>query len=158
MRRITEVKDFDRWANDPVMQAQMGGPVHPLDNQWFYDHGLNVALEHDGCCMPFVRYPRVGRPIQYDMHFLFPRNRCGKRALAAARKMLAAMFTTYDAGRITGTIPRWNLAARTVIRQLGFAPVGTTELAGKPAVEYALDKAQWLGLQHPSASTLLETS
>lgn len=158
MRRITDVKDFDHWANDPEIMAKQGFPGHEGDdNSWFFD-GWNVALEEDGCCMPFIcwkSWTMLGSAA--DMHFLFPADRRGARAVAAARKMVAEMFTTYNAHRITGTIPRWNLAARMVIRHLGFAPVGTTELAGKPAVMYALDKATWRGQQPQQASASSET-
>jgi hypothetical protein len=152
MRRITDVKDFDRWANDDEMSAKQGYPGLKTDNSWVFDYdGINVVLEEDGCCMPFIRNAKPVGWNDFDMHFLFPADRRGARALAAARKMVAEMFTTYRARVIEGTIPRWNLAARMVVRQLGFAPVETTELGGKPAVTYALDKATWLGSAPQSA-------
>lgn len=137
------------------MMREQGGDATPLDNSWFFDYDLNVALEHNGCCMPavYVCGGSTTRWVEYDIHFLFPPTMRGKRALISARAMVAELFTTYGASRITGTISRVNLAARMVIRQLGFAPVAQSELAGAPAITYALDKATWLGSQQPAQAS-----
>lgn len=152
--RLLSPAEFDTFANDPQMLREQGGDGSPLDNAWFFDWELNLALEHDGCCVPAIWSPDGS----YDIHFLFPPSRRGKPALDAARAMLRELFTTYDAPVITGAIPRWNRAARVIIRHLGFAPVADTELMGAPAVSYALDKVTWLGLQSPPAPTSSETS
>lgn len=152
MRRLT-LKEFDVFANDPEMLREQGGSGAPFDNAWFFAHPGNVALEHDGCCIParqtymhWDKFPGgVCTGFEYDIHFLFPPATRGKRALDAARAMVQELFTSCMALRITGTIPRTNLAARMVIRQLGFAPVGTCELAGQPAITYELSKSQCLG-------------
>lgn len=147
--RLLSREEFDVFANDRQMMLEQGGDGAPLDNGWFFDWKLNVPLEHDGCCMPAIWSPDGS----FDIHFLFPPSLRGKRALNAARSMLRELFTTYAAQRITGTIPRWNRAARVIIRHLGFAPVAETELMGQPAVSYALDKVTWLGSQSPPAPT-----
>lgn len=138
---------LDAFANDPDMLREQGGDGSPLDNRWFFaNEGENIALEHDGGCMPFCRV----WGYDFDMHFLFPKEMRGPRVLAAAREMLREMFTRYRAERITGTISRTHLAARMVIRQLGFVPVSDSELCGRQAITYSMDKATWLGLQPAS--------
>lgn len=118
----------------------------PVSDDWFWRWPYNFALEHDGGCIPFVHSWDELWPV-YDIHFLFPPEVRGIRAVNSARAMLAEAFTNYGAARITGTISRSHRAARWFIRQIGFVPVGTGERGGKPVVHYALDRKAWLGSQ-----------
>lgn len=137
-----------------MLLEQGGTGDDETPDEWFFSIG-GVALEHDGGCMPFV--PLDGFPGYFDTHFLFPSDMRGIRALNSARAMLREMFTTHDACVITGTISRSHRAARWFIRQLGFVPIGTSELDGPPVVHYALDRTEWLGLQ-PQRSVESEVS
>lgn len=129
-----------------MLIEQGGTGDEKVDDTWFFEDHHNFALEDAGGCIPFVYDHRSPTAGVYDIHFLFPLEVRGLRALISARAMLREAFTTYHATRITGAISRSHRAARWFIRQLGFAPVGTLEHCGRPHVRYVLEREIWLGL------------
>lgn len=81
---------------------------------------------------------------EYEGHYLFPQEVRGQRAVLAAKKILAEMFTKHHAMLIHGRTPRSNRAARVMTRRLGFEPVGAGRNAlDEECVFYVLERDKW---------------
>lgn len=133
-------------VNDPSVLPWVCGPVEgPLDLTEAIESGNYIALfgEYGG-----FLFWKVSDGI-YDAHSaVLPEGR-GKWALRAAHQALSWMFGEGAAAEIMMTVPKGNLAVRTLVRVLKAKPLGKIEngwwLDGKSvdADVFSLTKADW---------------
>jgi len=138
--RIYSPAELNRALNRPDVLATLAPGYERFDLTEFVENCDNLALRHGDAVAIF---PCISKD-EYESHYLFPGTCRGARAVAAGKKILHALFTSYGARAIWGRIPRQNRAARIITRRLGFELVDyRPDALGHECAHYILERHQW---------------
>lgn len=132
----------NRIANDPSVRPSFGHHEGATDLSPLLDEPENYILLADGEDAAAIL--EWSAPDIWQVHYMMLSSCRGRRALAAAKRMVAWMFEKEGARAIWGQTPMANRAARWLNRQVGCVSKGFAEReADGPCELFWLEAPSW---------------